>query len=76
MYQANLSFRLLQKYLAHMSVSSLIFFNDETKSFSLTSKGKDFLETYKQYSRTNRQAERVFFKVIAKKQTLEKLSNQ
>ncbi len=76
MYQANLSFRVLQKYLAQMSDSSLICFEDETHCYALTSKGKAFLETYKQYSKTNRRAEKIFYEVNSKKQTLEKLFNQ
>ena len=41
MYQANLSFRLLQKYLAELSGASLICFEDETQCYALTSKGEE-----------------------------------
>ena len=76
MYQANLSSRVLQKYLARMSDSSLICFEEQTRCYALTSKGKAFLEAYKEYSKRNRQAEKIFYEVNSKKQTLEKLFNQ
>lgn len=76
MYQANLSFRVLQKYLAEISGASLICFEDETHCYALTSKGKEFLEAYRQYSKTNRHAEKIIDEVNFKKQILEKLFNQ
>jgi len=76
MYQANLSSHVLQKYLAQMSDSSLICFEDETHCYVLMPKGKAFLEAYKEYSKRNRQAEKIFYDVNSKKQTLEKLFNQ
>jgi predicted transcriptional regulator len=76
MYQANLSFRVLQKYLAEISGASLICFEDETQCYALTSKGEAFLEAYRQYSKTNRHAKKIIGEVNSKKQTLEKLINQ
>jgi predicted transcriptional regulator len=76
MYQANLSFRVLQKYLTEVGDASLIFFEDESQCYVLTAKGEEFLSAYKQYSITNRQAEKIMDKVISKKQSLEKLFNQ
>ena len=76
MYQANLSFRVLQKYLAEMIGASLICFEDDTQCYALTSKGEKFLETYTQYLRSNRHAEKILGEVNLKKQTLEKLFNQ
>jgi predicted transcriptional regulator len=76
MYQANLSFRLLQKYLAEVSRASLICFEEETQCYDLTSKGQEFLEAYRQYSKINRHAEKITDEVNLKKQTLEKLFNQ
>jgi predicted transcriptional regulator len=73
MYQANLSFHVLQKYLAEISGASLICFEDNTRCYALTDKGKEFLETYKQYSKTNRQAEKIISDANSKKQTLQKL---
>jgi predicted transcriptional regulator len=76
MYQTNLSFRLLQKYLAEISGASLICFEDETHCYNLTSKGKAFLDAYRQYSKTNKHAAKIIGEANSKKQTLEKLFNQ
>jgi predicted transcriptional regulator len=73
MYQANLSFRVLQKYLKEISNASLICFEDETQCYALTSKGKEFLDAYLKYSKTNRHAEKIIGEVNSKKQVLEKL---
>lgn len=76
MYRANLSFRVLQKYLASVSDASLIRFEDKTQCYALTLKGKQFLRAYMQYSKTNKEAIRILDKVNSKKQTLERLFNQ
>ena len=76
MYQANLSFRVLQKYLAEVSDASLICFEDEGQCYALTAKGQEFLEAYKQYFKTNKQAEKIIGEVNLKKQILENLFNQ
>jgi predicted transcriptional regulator len=76
MYQANLSFRVLQKYLAEVSDASLISFEDVNQCYILTPKGQEFLDVYRQYSKTNRQAEKIIDEVNTKKQSLEKLFNQ
>jgi predicted transcriptional regulator len=76
MYQANLSFRVLQKYLAELSDASLISFEDETRCYSLTAKGQGFLEAYKHYSRTSIDLEKKAADVNAQKQTLERLFNR
>jgi predicted transcriptional regulator len=76
MYQANLSFRLLQKYLAEISCVSLICFEAETQRYTLTLKGEEFLEAYTRYSKINRHAEKIIGEVNSKKQILEKLFNQ
>lgn len=73
MYQANLSFRVLQKYLKEITNASLICFEDETQCYALTSKGKEFLDAYLKYSKTNRHAEKIIDEVNSKKQILEKL---
>ena len=76
MYQANLSFRVLQKYLAAISGALLISFDDETQSYALTSKGESFLEAYRQYSKSNRHAEQIIEQVNLKRAALEKLFSQ
>jgi predicted transcriptional regulator len=76
MYQANLSFCVLQKYLALMSDSSLICFEAESRCYVLTPKGKVFLETYQDYSKRNRRAKKIFSEVNSQKVILEKLFHQ
>jgi predicted transcriptional regulator len=73
MYQANLSFRVLQKYLAEIAGASLINFEDERRCYVLTDKGREFLDAYEEYSKTNRQVEKRVNDVRSKKNVLEKL---
>lgn len=51
MYQANLSYRLLQKYLAELRHSSLVVYDRKGRCYVLTDKGRKFLIAYKEYSR-------------------------
>lgn len=73
MYQANLSYKVLQKYLSEVSEASLIDFVDETRSYMLTGKGKQFLETYKDYSKNSKTIERRLNEVNCKKKILDEL---
>ena len=41
MYQANLSYKVLQKYLAEIIEASLISFEDEKRCYILTAKDKN-----------------------------------
>jgi hypothetical protein len=66
----------MQKYLAEISGASLISFEDETRCYDLTAKGKEFLRTYKLYSKKHRHAEKILSEVNSEKHTLESLSNQ
>ena len=58
MYQANLSYRVLQRYLNEVTDASLLQFMDENQSYLITSKGQDYLSAYKEYSRTNKSIEK------------------
>ena len=73
MYQANLSYRVLQKYLAEITGASLINFEDKRRCYILTAKGREFLDAYQEYSKTSRQVEKRVDDVRAKKGVLEKL---
>ena len=73
MYQANLSYAVLQKYLAEIAGASLINFEDKRRCYILTAKGQEFLEAYQEYSKTNRQVEKRVDDVRIKKGVLEKL---
>jgi hypothetical protein len=44
MYKADLSYRVMQRYLAEIVGAQLIAFKDEKQNYSLTSKGREFLE--------------------------------
>ena len=46
MYGANLSFKVLQRYLAEVAEASLISFDGERRCYVLTAKGREFLEDF------------------------------
>ena len=73
MYQANLSYAVMQKYLAEMTGASLISFEDEKRCYVLNGKGRAFLDAYQEYSKTNRHLEKGLNDVRTKKGVLEKL---
>ncbi|MBE3115925.1 hypothetical protein IMZ68_01850 [Candidatus Bathyarchaeota archaeon] len=73
MYQANLSYTVLQKYLNEIIVASLIKFDNSSQSYTLTSKGQDYLLAYKEYSRTNKSIEKRLNDFSLKKKILEHL---
>jgi predicted transcriptional regulator len=73
MYQANLSYRVLQKYLAEITGASLICFEDGKRCYTLTAKGQEFLDAYQEYFRTSTHVEKRLNDVRNKKQVLEKL---
>jgi predicted transcriptional regulator len=75
MYQANLSYRVLQKYLAEITGASMICFEDGKRCYVLTDKGREFLDAYEEYSKTNRHAEKRLNDARSKKNILEKLSS-
>ena len=73
MYQANLSYKLLTRYLEETLEAALINFEDKKRCYVLTSKGLKFLEKYKEYSRCNDRVEKQLNDVNAKKKALEAL---
>ena len=73
MYQANLSYKVLQKYLAEIVEASLINFEDKRRCYILTVKGREFLDAYQEYFKTNRQVEKRVNDVRTRKNILEKL---
>ena len=73
MYQANLSFSVLQKYLAVIAEAALVSFEPETQRFFLTPKGKEFLDAYKAYSRTSQSAEKRLNEATVKRKVLENM---
>jgi len=73
MYQANLSYSVMQRYLAEIVEAQLIAFEDEKQHYSLTSKGQGFLDAYEKYSKTNKHIEKRLNDVASKKKALEEL---
>ncbi len=73
MYQANLSYKVLQKYLAEVVGASLICFEDSRQCYRLTDKGRQFLDAYVQYSKRSRHVEKRLNDVATRKKTLEDL---
>jgi predicted transcriptional regulator len=73
MYQANLSYKVLQRYLRNITAASLIDFEHEGQHYVLTSKGQEFLEAYKEYDKTNKSIEKRINDVNSKKKCLENL---
>jgi predicted transcriptional regulator len=73
MYQANLSYSVLQRYLAEVAAASLVSYSLESQSFMLTPKGREFLAAYKKYSKTSQHVEKRLSEVAAKRKVLEQL---
>jgi predicted transcriptional regulator len=73
MYQANLSYKVLQRYLSNVTAASLVDFEDEAQCYVLTPKGQEFLEAYKEYDKTNKNIEKRLNDVNSKKKCLEEL---
>lgn len=73
MYQANLSYRLLQKYLSEVRRSSLVLYERKGRCYVLTDKGKEFLQVYKEYSRRASFVEKHIRGFRLKEKALEKL---
>jgi predicted transcriptional regulator len=73
MFKANLSYKVLTKYLSEVLEASLITFEHERRCYTLTNKGHDFLETYKVYCKTNKHVKKRLNDIVTKKKVLEEL---
>ena len=73
MYQANLSYKLLNKYLAEVIEAFLVRFERTKRCYVLTSKGKEFLEMYREYSRSNKRIAKRLNDLHNKRKVLEEL---
>ena len=76
MYRANLSYKLLTKYLDEMRRTYLLSFERKQRHYVLTSKGKQFLEVYKEYAKRTKDAEKHLNDVNGKKRMLENLCSR
>jgi len=73
MYQANLSYKVLQRYLNEIINAALIRFEDTNQHYLLTGKGREYLNAYKLYTRSSRTMEKRFNDFSAKRKILEDL---
>lgn len=73
MYQANLSYTLLTRYLNEVRKAYLISFERKERCFTLTPKGKEFLERYQEYSRRHKHVEKQLNDIHSKRKVLEEL---
>lgn len=76
MYGANLSYDLLKKYLEEVRRAYLLSFERKKGNYVLTSKGKQFLELYKEYSKRNRYVAKSLSDADGKKKLLENLCSR
>ena len=73
MYGANLSYKVLKRYLAEVLEACLIKFEKGRRCYVLTTKGREFLERYHEYSKRNKHVTQQLETMKAKKKLLEKL---
>ena len=73
MYQTNLSYKVLQKYLNNIIKSAMITFQENNHRFSLTTKGQIFLDAYQDYTRLNRAVVIQLNKLLVRKNVLNRL---
>ncbi|MCL5877787.1 MAG: winged helix-turn-helix domain-containing protein [Candidatus Bathyarchaeota archaeon] len=73
MYQANLSYKVLQRYLNEIAEASLIRFEDNNQIYLLTGKGHEYLDAYKDYARCSKNMEKRLNDFSIKRKILENL---
>jgi predicted transcriptional regulator len=70
MYKANLSYKVLQRYLNEIMDASLVDYKEKNQIYSLTSKGQAYLDAYKEYAQTNKRIEKRLTIISTKKKNL------
>lgn len=73
MYGANLSYKVLTRYLSEVLEACLIKFERNKHCYVLTDKGREFLEHYREYSIRNKHVTQQLKNINAKKKILEDL---
>jgi predicted transcriptional regulator len=71
MYQANLSYTVLQKYLTEVTNSLLVNYSPEQQCYQLTERGQNFIELYRQYSRNSQLVQKRLTNLNNSRKTLE-----
>ena len=72
MYQANLSYKLLCRYLGEVLDAGLVRFENEER-YVLTTKGREFLERHQEYSERCKNLEEHLNSLNGEKVALEKM---
>lgn len=73
MYQANLSYKVLQRYLAEIVDAALVTFQDVNQHYLLTGKGHEYLNAYKEYTKCSKSMEKRLNDFTTKRKILETL---
>lgn len=73
MYQANLSYKILQRYLNEIANAALIRFENDQQIYILTDKGQNYLDAYKEYARCSKNMEKRLNDCTTKRKSLEGL---
>jgi predicted transcriptional regulator len=73
MYQANLSYKVLQRYLTEIVGASLVSFQNDSQLYLLTAKGKQYLDAYKEYIKISKSMEKRLNDFSSKRKVLEEL---
>ena len=73
MYQANLNYKVLQKYLHVINEASLITYQCDKQLYVISDKGNNFLEAYKSYKKCNSRIEKMLREKSACQEVLENL---
>lgn len=71
MYQSNLSYKTLNKYLAEITKAYLVNFKRRERCYFLTPKGKEFLQEYKDYLRHNNHVKKQLGDIHTRRKILE-----
>jgi predicted transcriptional regulator len=72
MYGANLSFKLLERYVAEVLQAGLVCY-DGVCFYAITNKGKEFLKIYDEYEREQKEFEKYFATLNNGKEELRKM---
>jgi predicted transcriptional regulator len=73
MYQANLSYTVLQRYLSEVMEASLVNFQIDHQHYALTQKGQQFLDTYQKYSKNSKNIQKYLVDINSTKKVLNDL---
>ncbi len=73
MYQANLSYKVLQRYLTDITEAALVTFEETNQRYQLIGKGQEYLDAYKEYARCSKTMEKRLNDFSTKRRVLENL---